>query len=160
MKHLPKHLRPRWRYIAVGLESWAGHDLDRKTFQKELWVATQTLLGDAGSAEVDLSVLTFRFVAGDGHAVVRTRRSQVGRARAALTCIHEVDGVPLGVQVRGVSGTVRACEENYIRAPPETPEERAVAFADADRRAACRGERYDVHVGDGFAGATKLDIQD
>lgn len=160
MKHLPKHLRPRWRYLAVALASWPDADLDSGIFQRELWYAAQDLLGDAGSAEVDLSVLGFGFADGAGYAVVRARRGEVDRARAALACIDEVDGCPLGVHVRGVSGTVRACEENYIRAPPEVTEERKVAFADADRRAVARGERLDVHVGDAFVGATELDTQD
>lgn len=114
MKHLPKHLRPRWRYLAVGLESSPGADLDRSAFQRELRAATRSLLGDPGSAEVDLSVLDFAFADGAGHAVVRTRRGEVERARAAVACLHEVGDAPLGVRVRGVSGTVRACEEKYL----------------------------------------------
>lgn len=114
MKHLPKHLRPRWRYLAVGLESAPDADLDRSAFQGELLDATRTLLGDPGSAEVALSVLDFAFADGAGHAVVRTRRGEVERARAVVACLHEVGDVPVGVHVRGVSGTVRACEEKYL----------------------------------------------
>ena len=29
MKHLPKYLRPRWRYLGVGIESWPDADVDR-----------------------------------------------------------------------------------------------------------------------------------
>lgn len=114
MKHLPKHLRPRWRYLAVGLESTPAAELDRGVFRRELWDAARNLLGDAGSAEVDLSVLDFAFEDGSGRAVVRTRRGEVERARAVVACLHDVDDTPLGVHVRGVSGTVRACEEKYL----------------------------------------------
>lgn len=114
MKHLPKHLRPKWRYLAVGLESWPDAEFSRRAFQRHLWYAGQNLLGDPGSADADLRVFSFRHEDGAGEAVVRTRRDTVDEARAALACIDEIDGQPLGVFVRGVSGTVRACEENYL----------------------------------------------
>ncbi|WP_255195717.1 Rpp14/Pop5 family protein [Halorarius litoreus] len=157
MKHLPKHLRPRWRYLAVGLESWPDARISRGDFQRDLWYAAQNLLGDAGSAEVDCTVYGFDFEDGAGHAVVRVRRGEVDRARAALACVDEVNGQPLGVRVRGVSGTVRACEENYIHRPQVPTEERKVAFADAERRAVVRSPRVDARVGDGFLGGTELD---
>ena len=160
MKHLPKHLRPRWRYLAVGLESWPDADLDRRSFQRELWFAAQNLVGDAGSADLDGTVLGFRFDDGDGEAVVRARRGEVERLRAVLATLDEVDGHPLGVRVRGVSGTVRACEEKYIRRPGVAPEERTVAFAGADRPAVVRNDRVDVRLSGGHVGATAFDIRD
>jgi ribonuclease P/MRP protein subunit POP5 len=160
VKHLPKHLRPRWRYLAVGLESWPEADFDRRSFQRELWFAAQNLIGDAGSADLDGSVLHFRFEDGDGEAVIRTRRDEVERIRAVLATVDEIDGRPLGLFVRGVSGTVRACEEKYIRRPGEEIEERTVAFADADRPAVVRNDRVDVRLSDGNVGATALDIRD
>ena len=114
MKHLPKHLRPRWRYLAVGLSGPESATLDRGTFQRECWFAAQNLVGDAGSAAIDLRVVDFDFQGGDGHAVVRTRRDEVTRSRAVLTCLDEIDGVELGVRIRGVSGTVRACTEKFL----------------------------------------------
>ena len=160
MKHLPKHLRPRWRYLAIGLESWPNAEIDRRSFQRELWYAAQNLLGDVGSAELDASVLHFEFENGIGEAVVRTRRGEVDRTRAALTVIDAVDGADVGLRVRGTSGTVRACEEKYIRRPREDFEERNVVFGNADRRAICRNDRVDVELPDGFVGATALDIRD
>ena len=160
MKHLPKHLRPRWRYLAVGLESWPDADIDRRGFQRALWFAAQNLLGDAGSADLDGQVLGFHFEDGDGEAVVRARRGKVDRLRAVLACLEAVDGHPLGVRVRGVSGTVRACEEKYIRRPRVDSEERTVAYADADRAAVVRDDRVDVRLSGGYVGATALDIPD
>ena len=160
MKHLPKHFRPRWRYLAVGLESWPDAVLDRRTFQRELWFAAQNLLGDAGSADLDGSVLHFRFEDGDGEAVVRARRGEVERLRAVIATIDAADGQPLGVSVQGVSGTVRACEEKYIRRPGEDSQERTVAFADADRPAFVRDDRVDVRLSGGYVGATALEFPD
>ncbi|TKX77234.1 ribonuclease P, partial [Halorubrum sp. SD626R] len=48
MKHLPKHLRPRWRYVAVGIETWPDADVGRRAFQRALWYAAGNLVGDAG----------------------------------------------------------------------------------------------------------------
>jgi ribonuclease P/MRP protein subunit POP5 len=160
VKHLPKHLRPRWRYLAVGLESWPEADVDRRSFQRALWFAAQNLLGDAGSADLDGSVLTFRFEDGAGEAVVRARRGEVERLRAVLATVDAVDGDDVGVVVRGVSGTVRACEEKYIRGPAEVSEERNVVFAGADRHAVVRGDRVDADIGGGHVGTTALDIRD
>ncbi|WP_135363202.1 Rpp14/Pop5 family protein [Halosimplex halophilum] len=158
MKHLPKHLQPRWRYLAVGLEGWPDAEIGRRAFQRELWFAAQNLVGDAGSAEADLSVVRFGFEAGAGHAIVRARRGEVDRARAVLACLDGVDGAEVGVRVRGVSGTVRACEEKYIRSPPEPTDQRNVVFENAERRAVGRGGRIDVRADDAFVGATELDL--
>ena len=158
MKHLPKHLQPRWRYLAVGIETWPDADFDRGDFQRHCWYATQNLLGEAASADVDLRVLRFELDGGNGHAVVRVRRGEVERARAALACLDSVGDDAVGVRVRGVSGTVRACEEKYIRGGPEPHEERTVVFEDEERTAVVRSRRADVATDDGFAGATTLDI--
>ncbi len=159
MRHLPKHLRPRWRYLAVRLESWPDLDLDRGAFQRELWYAAQNLLGDPGSADADLTVLGFEFADGAGEAVVRARRGHVADARAALACVGEVDGRSLGLKVTGVSGTVRACEERYLGRRAGRSEERSVVFANESRSAYGDDDVADVCGPDGFTGATELDFE-
>jgi len=159
MKHLPKHLRPRWRYLGVAVETWPDATVDRRAFQRALWYAARDLFGDAGSADLDLTVLRFDCSTRAGGAVVRTRRGETDRARAALACVDAVDDQPVGVRVRGTSGTVRACEEKYIRRPREGPNQRQVVFAGTERTGVERGERVDVRTEDGFAGATALDLQ-
>jgi ribonuclease P/MRP protein subunit POP5 len=159
VKHLPKHIQPRWRYLAVGVETWPDTTVERDAFQRALWYSAQNLLGDPGSARLDLSVLRFRAVGGDSEAVVRTRRGELDRARAVVACVDRVAGDPVGLRVRGASGTVRACEEKYMGAGREYSEERDVAFEDADRPAVVRGERADVRVESGFVGATALETE-
>ncbi|GAB7091096.1 Rpp14/Pop5 family protein [Halorubrum luteum] len=159
MKHLPKHLQPRWRYLAVGLEAWPDATIDRRRFQRALWYAAGNFLGDAGSANVGLKLLGFRFADGDGEAIVRTRRGHVDDARAAIACVSEVDGDPVGVRVRGVSGTVRACEERYMGRAGGNLQQRDVAFADADSTAVVREDACDVRTDSGFVGATTFDIE-
>ena len=159
MKHLPKHLQPRWRYLAVGIESWPDASIDRGAFQRELWYAAGNLLGDPGSADADLRVFAFRFADGDGEAVVRVRRGEVDPARAAIACVEEIGGAPVGIRVRGVSGTVRACSERYLGRAGGKTNQRDVAFANERRSAWKRDEAYDVRTDEGFVGATGLDFE-
>jgi len=158
MKHLPKHLQPRWRYLAVGLEAWPDADVSRSGFQRAVWYAAGNLLGDPRSADADLRLLRFEFADGAGEAIVRARRGEVGPARAALACVSEVDGQPIGVHVRGVSGTIRACEERYLGRRAGVRAERRVVFENDRRRGYVRDDRVDVAGPKGFAGATELDL--
>ena len=163
MRHLPKHLQPRWRYLAVGIEAWPDASIGRRDVQAAVWESGRALLGDPGSADADLTVLRFDFRDGTGGAIVRARRDEVTAARAAIACVDAVAGHPVGLLVRGVSGTVRACEENYLSRGPQATGERTVAFGGAERPAVARGSRLDVlkseRGDDGFTGATNLDFQ-
>jgi len=158
MKHLPKHLQPRWRYLAVGVETWPDADIDRAAIQHALWEAARGLLGDLGSARLDLTVLSADVSEGTGGFVVRTYRGEVERARAVVASVTEIDGHEVGLRVRGTSGTVRACEEKYMRQRRERTDQRDVVFRDAERSASVRGDRVDVWTGGSFAGATTLDL--
>ena len=158
MKHLPKHIRPRWRYLAVEIEAAPGADVDRGAFQRALWYAAGNLLGDVGSADADLTVFGFGFADGVGEAIVRARRGETDPARAALACIDRVDGQPIGLVVRGISGTVRACEESYLRDRSPDLTEDSVAFADDQRSAIRRDDVAEISLPDGFVAATELDL--
>ena len=157
MKHLPKHLRPRWRYLAVGLKSWPDAEIERRSFQREVWYAGQNLLGDPGSARADLSVVRFSFADGRGEALVTVRRGETDPARAAIACIDAIDGAPVGIHVRGISGTIRAAEENYLGRHGQDSEERNVVFGNEERVGVVRDGSADVRLEDSFAGATDLD---
>ncbi len=157
MKHLPKHLRPRWRYLAVELEAWPNADISQGDFQRSVWFAAQNLYGDTGSADADLRVLQFSFENGSGEALIRVRHGEVERGRAALACVDDVRDDRVRVAVRGVSGTIRATEEKYLGRPSESSAEASVAFAGDTRPAVRRGDLVDVDSEDGYVGATDLD---
>jgi ribonuclease P/MRP protein subunit POP5 len=159
MKHLPKHLRPRWRYLAVELEAWPDADVSQGDFQRSVWFAAQNLFGDTGSADADLRVLHYEFGDGTGEALIRVRHGEVERGRAAVACVDSVRDDPVRVAVRGVSGTMRAAEEKYLGRPGEPPTEAAVAFAGAERRAVRRDDLVDVDCEGRYAGATDLDCR-
>jgi ribonuclease P/MRP protein subunit POP5 len=159
MKHLPKHLRPRWRYLAIGIETWPDADLGRRAFQRALWYAAGNLVGDAGSADADLTLLRFTYEDGAGEAVVRVRHGHVDETRAAVACVSDVDGDPVGIRVRGISGTVRACEERYMGRASANSTQRDVAFEGAERPAVVREDAYDVRIESGYVGAAAFDIE-
>ena len=159
MKHLPKHLRPRWRYLFVGIEAWPDATIGRRDFQRSLWFAAQNLLGDATSADADVRVLAYAFDGGEGEAVVRVRRTHVEEARAAVACVDAVRDDPVGLSVRGVSGTVRAGEERYLGRAGQNSAEIEVVFRNATRRAVPRGDLVDVVLDGGFVGATRSDLE-
>ena len=158
MKHLPKHLQPRWRYLAIELECWPEASLDRRPFQREVWYAGQNLLGDPGSADADLTVVRFSFADGVGEAIVRVRRGETEPARAAIACIDEIDGQPVGIVVRGIGGTIRAAEEKFLGKRGQVPSERNVVFENAERVAVGRNGSADIRLDDAFVGATDLDL--
>ncbi|MCU4716763.1 Rpp14/Pop5 family protein [Halapricum hydrolyticum] len=159
MKHLPKHLQPRWRYLAVRFETWPDATVDRGAFQRELWYAAQNLLGDVGSAAVDLTVVRFDGWDGGGEAIVRVRRGECERARAIVACVDAIGSDPVGLRVAGTSGTVRACEEKYMRGGPERTEQRHVTVGDAERPAVVRDGRLEYRMNDAFTAGTPLDIE-
>ena len=159
MKHLPKHLQPRWRYLAVAIESWPDADLGRRSFQRELWYAGQNLLGDPGSADADLRVMRFALEGGSGGAIVRARRGEVDAARAAIACVDEVDGEPVGLHVSGVSGSVDAASESYLGDPAGSSTQEEVAFAGAEHPAHLRGGVADVETESGWLAATVREIE-
>lgn len=159
MKHLPKHLRPRYRYLAVAIECWPDATFDRRAFQRALWQSARSLLGDPGSAGVDPSVIDFERTGPVATAIVRVRRGTVPEARAALACMDAVDGDPVGLRVRGASGTVRACEEKYIGGPPEPSKESTVVYDRQERAAIDRAPRMDVRLDSAFVGATVSDCE-
>jgi ribonuclease P/MRP protein subunit POP5 len=159
---LPKHLRPRWRYLAVGIERPPDSSLDRRAFQRALWAAARELLGDPGSADCDPTVMRFRFdeEGRTGEAIVRVRRNERERGRAALACVSDIGDEPVGLHVRGTSGTIRSCEERHLRGRSDSGSEMTVIFGGVDRPARKRGgERVDVHTEEGWVGATALDIE-
>jgi ribonuclease P/MRP protein subunit POP5 len=155
---LPKHLRQRWRYLAVGVEAWPAATVERDPFQRALWYGAQDLVGDVGSATVDLTVQQFRYADGEGEAVVRTRRGAVEQARAVIASVDAIGGQPVGVRVRGTSGTLRGCEEKYMSGGPKSKQQRHVTFDGGDRTAAVRDGRATVRVDGTPVGVTTLDI--
>lgn len=88
------------RYLAVRLR--AENPVGKKRFVAALEESARGLLGDAGAAALDLWIYD---VSGDS-AVIGCRRDSVAEARAALACVHSVEG-RVAPRVVGVSGSIR-----------------------------------------------------
>lgn len=159
MKHLPKHLQQRWRYLGVRVEVPPQASIDRGALQRELWYAAQNLLGDPGSAATGMTIVSVEHTAQGLDAIVRVRRGESERARAAVACVDEIDGHEVGVRVRGKSGTVRACEESYLGSALEKRAQRNVVFDGESRPAVGYGAALNVRVDGSYVGATELDLE-
>lgn len=158
MATMPKHLRPRWRYLAVEIETTGDADLDQARMQEALWRASRTLLGDVGSADMDMSIVRWRSTHGRAEGIVRVHRGRVDPARAAIATIDRIDNTRAGVSVRGVSGTIRACEENYLGADWQAPQHELVTLGETEYEATVRADTVDLHMESATVGATTLDI--
>lgn len=158
MKHLPKHLQPRWRYLALEIDTWPDAELDRRTFQDAVWAAARGLLGDPGSAAAGLTVIEFAHDQGRGEAIVRARRGETDRARAAIACIDRVDGHPVGLRVSGTSGTLQSAREKYLGRRGQPIPESNVVFENDERSATRYPDGVDLRLDGAFTGATDLDL--
>lgn len=159
MTTLPKHLRSRWRYLGVGLRAWPDAQITRREFQTAIWRSARSLLGDAGRSRLDLRLFEFTCRDGYGEAVVRTPRGREDASRAVLACVSQIGEAPVGLRVRGVSGTVRGCEESYLGRRPERSEESKVVFTGAERSAVHRDDEIDIRTPEAFVAATSLDLE-
>lgn len=159
MSPIPKHLRPRWRYLAVAICTWTDRDLDRTSFEAAVQEAVRSLHGDIGCADADLRLFRFTYHVGRGQAVIRVRRDAVDVVRSALTCMDSINDTPVGLQIVGVSGTVRACEEKFLGSQGEAIEQRTVAFDGVEYSATVVGVEVDLQSDDGRIGAISLDLE-
>ena len=157
MRHLPKHLRPRYRYLAVEIETWPDADFGRRDLQEAVWAAARELLGDARSAAVDIQVIEADFWTGGGSAIIRIRRGTKAAARAAIACVSSVDGHDIRVGVRGIGGTVRATE-NYRDGPPAETGRKPITYRGDSGTAVFRADRVDIDLNGTFVGATPKEL--
>lgn len=158
MRHLPKHLRPRYRYLAVEIETWPDADFGRHALQDAIWLEARTLLGDVSSAGVDPQVIEADFWTGGGSALVRVRRDATAQARAAIACVSSVAGQPVRVGVRGIGGTVNATDMKYRDGPPDATGTQSVSFRGETGRAVYRTDRVDIDMNGLFVGATPREL--
>ena len=157
MKPTPKHLRPRWRYLAVEIEGTPGSRLTRSSFERALQDAICQLFGDVGYAETRIRLYAFTKQHHRAEAVIRTKRGSEGITRAGLACIHSLEGAPLRIMVRGISGSVRGCEEKFLPRDQEIMGETSVVFDNKNRYAFKCGDEIDINVNDLYVSATILD---
>jgi len=158
LKPLPKHLRPRYRYIVVSIESWPTAKFDKRTFQHALWASTSRLFGDTGANAADLFLIQFEFSNGSGWGIIRTRRDALSIARPSIACISKINEFPVGILIRGVSGTIKSCKEKYLSEPSEPLISGELLFDTKISPSFTRGHCIDIQTDTDFIGATHLDV--
>ena len=158
MKPLPKHLRPRYRYIVVSIESWPTAKFDKRTFQHALWASTSRLFGDTGANAADLFLIQFEFSNGSGWGIIRTHRDALPIARPSIACISKINEFPVGILIRGVGGTIKSCQEKYLSEPSEPVHSGELLFDTKISPSFTRGHCIDIQTDTDFIGATHLDV--
>jgi ribonuclease P/MRP protein subunit POP5 len=109
MKILPSSLREKKRYIAFEVTCENG-PVDRKALLDEIFFATQTLLGDAGSSEIGYRLMDFN----GSRGIMKVNLNAVELARAAMATVCAIKGNRAGITVLGAAGTINAATEKYI----------------------------------------------
>ncbi len=104
-------MRPKRRYLAV--EVIGSTRLDRKTFVSEIVRSHLRFAGEKGFQTSSPWVVSFNEE--DQRGIVRTLLAGLDDLRASLAMITTVDGEPVILRTLGVSGTIRACEDKFIR---------------------------------------------
>lgn len=108
MRLLPS-LRGKKRYLAFRILSDDANALSRRDLTSELDRSSQSLIGDTGSSECGINVLSF-----DGtEGVILCARSETARTRAVLATICGVGGRRVAVSVIGISGTVKGAKRFF-----------------------------------------------
>jgi ribonuclease P/MRP protein subunit POP5 len=108
MRLLPS-LRGRKRYLAFKMLPDDADTISRRDLTFELDRSSQSLLGDAGSSECKIRVLSF-----DGtEGIVSCVHRETMRTRAVLATIYEIKGRRITFRVIGVSGTVKGAKRFF-----------------------------------------------
>ena len=108
MRLLPS-LREKKRYLAF--EMLSEGTVSRRDFIDELNRSASSLLGDAGSSECGIKMLSFDRTGG----IIRCAHTKTGRTRAVLATVNRVRGMRVAVHVIGSSGTVKGAERFFGR---------------------------------------------
>ena len=108
MRLLPS-LREKKRYLAFEMLSEGA--VSRRDFIDELERSASSLLGDMGSSECGLNMLSFDRAGG----IIRCARTKTEYTRAVLATINRVRGVRVAVHVIGSSGSVKGAGRFFGR---------------------------------------------
>ncbi len=98
-------MREKRRYILF--EVMSEGEVDKQRLQRAIWDSVYSLYGDTGASESRLWLTSYDCGEDTGIGVLRCAHRVVERVRAALACIHSVDGIRVAIRVIRVSGTLK-----------------------------------------------------
>ena len=96
-------MREKRRYLLF--EAICDAEVGKHELQNAIWDSIYSLYGDTGASESRLWLVNYD--SGIGIGVLRCAHRTVEEVRAALACIHSVDGVRTAIRVIRVSGTLK-----------------------------------------------------
>ena len=77
---------------------------------RELFSSMGSLLGDAGSSECGLRLLTFE----DSKGIIQCAHTRTEQTRASIATIRDIGGRKVVINVFGISGTVATATDKYL----------------------------------------------
>lgn len=107
MKRLPPAIQEKHRYLKFRIhcgEFELGEVVD------SVWDSALRYMGEKGCAEAGLRIIGNKFEEERQEGVVRVNREREEDMRAALTLIQRISGEKAFLEVKGVSGTLKALE--------------------------------------------------
>ena len=110
MKILPPTLRDKKRYLAFELICEHDVTVNREELLREMFSCVGSLIGDVGSSECGIRVLTFE----DSKGIIRCAHTKTEQTRAAVATITHIGGKRVVVHILGISGTVAGATEKYL----------------------------------------------
>ena len=108
MKVLPPTMREKKRYLAFELISEG--EVRREDLLREIFSSSGYLLGDVGSSECGMRLLTFE----DSKGIIRCRHNSTEKTRAVLATINSINNRRVTINVLGISGTVAGATKKYL----------------------------------------------
>jgi len=108
LKILPPTLRDKKRYLAF--ELICEHEVTREELLREMFSCVGSLIGDVGSSECGIRLLTFE----DSKGIIRCAHKKTGLTRAAVTTITHISGKRVLMHILGISGTIAGATEKYL----------------------------------------------
>lgn len=101
-------MRESNRYLAIYVTSEA--EIPRRDLVNEILFCAAALLGDAGSSEIGIRLLSFK----ENRGIIQCRADRIWETRAVLATVTSIKGIRTMIKVLGVSGTVRRATEKYL----------------------------------------------
>ncbi len=104
MKRLPPSIRQKKRYIRFKIHS--ERDFDIGEVVDSFWKSIIDHAGAEGASKMDPWIIGTTFDEDKQEGVIKVRRSELDRLRAALTLVNCIEGEDAFVEVVRVSGSL------------------------------------------------------
>jgi ribonuclease P/MRP protein subunit POP5 len=108
VKILPPTLRNRKRYLAFELIS--EKEVSRDDLIKEIFSCASSLIGDLGSSECNIRLLSFE----NSKGIIRCNHNTTDKTRAVLATVSNISGTQAVIHILGISGTVKGATKKYL----------------------------------------------